>query len=134
MIKKMKRRTLPNALARAFERHFIYDKEPRGHLRHIPFFISKVINDLYNSNYLAIYILKRFTGLLLGYIFEIKNGEYVLVIPCRKSERDELLFLIRDCLQHVKIPIINLFDIIFLGDIVASPGDIIKINISKTFK
>jgi ABC-type antimicrobial peptide transport system permease subunit len=119
---------LPSALIKALERHFIYDKDQDTHLRNIPFFIKNIINTLY-SQYKDYYILKRFTGFLLGYIFEITQGEYVIIIPCSKLERSEILFLIKDSLEQV--PIYS-FTVIFPGE--ESISNIIKINIAKTFK
>jgi hypothetical protein len=123
------KKELPNALIRAFERHFIYDRNRNTHLRNIPFFIENVINNLY-PKYKAVYILKRLTGLLLGYVYQITLNEYVIIIPCSNTEKHEILFLLKDSLRELILANYS-FKVIF-SDAYASI-DIINIDISQTF-
>jgi hypothetical protein len=127
---KEERDELPNVLIRAFERHFIYDRDKTNHLRNIPFFIENVIKSLY-SHYKAVYVIKRFTGTLLGYMYKLSNKEYTLIIPCLQNEKHEILFLLNDCFQD-QILDDTTFTIIFPND--SNSYEIIKLNNLKTFK
>jgi hypothetical protein len=93
---RVKNGELPSALIRALEYHFIYDRERNTHLRHIPSFIEKAIYDVKSDPFSRVYILKRFTGKLLGYILKESENEFTIFIPCQMEERGEILFLIND--------------------------------------
>jgi hypothetical protein len=110
--------TLPNALIRAFEGHFIYEREIKGHLRHIPPFIQKAIDDIC-PEYEGGSILKRFTGYLLGYLIQKNQTDFFIFIPCSKEERKAIAFLLRDCLHNRKLQASGIsikLSMIFIGE------------------
>jgi hypothetical protein len=94
----MRKDSIPSALIRALESHFIYEAIPQGHLRFVPSFIESVFNAVKPG--VPFHIVRRFTGRLLGYLLHEGPDEFTLVIPCGKEERRELSFLIRDSLME----------------------------------
>jgi hypothetical protein len=119
----MSNNRLPNALIRAFEHHFIYDREGKGRLYHLPLFIENAVCKVRADYKDALHVLKRFTGRLLGYLLKENEGEFTVFIPCGMNERGEILFLLKDSLMaHDLKDACYALKVVFIG--YDTPGDL----------